>query len=79
MRCEIRKAMSHSDDDSRITALEMTAAEQARTIDDLSQMVAEQWKALDAMTKKLEALTERFAAVEDGAAGAPGNEKPPHW
>ena len=71
--------MSHSDNDSRITGLEMTVAEQARTIEDLSSMVAEQWKALDAMAKKLEALTERFQAVEDGASGAPGNEKPPHW
>ena len=38
----------------RITDLEMLAAHQAQTIEDLSAMVAEQWKVIDAMRRRLE-------------------------
>ena len=65
--------------DARITELEMAAAEQARTIDELSGMVAEQWKVIDAMRKKLDEMSERFQAVEETALGRPENVKPPHW
>jgi SlyX protein len=65
--------------ETRITELEMIAADQARTIDDLSAMVAEQWKVIDAMRKKLDEMSERFQAVEETALGRPENVKPPHW
>jgi SlyX protein len=65
--------------ETRITELEMAAAEQARTIEDLSAMVAEQWKVIDAMRKKLDEMSERFQAVEETALGRPENAKPPHW
>jgi SlyX protein len=65
--------------ESRITDLEMLAAHQAQTIDDLSAMVAEQWKVIDAMRKKLDEMSERFQAVEENALGRPENVKPPHW
>ena len=65
--------------EARITELEMIAADQSRTIDDLSAMVAEQWKVIDAMRKKLDEMSERFHAVEETALGRPENVKPPHW
>ena len=65
--------------DSRLTDLEMIATDQARTIDELSAMIAEQWKVIDGMKKRLDTLSERFQAVEDGAPAASANVKPPHW
>jgi SlyX protein len=71
----IKQAMS----EARITDLEMLAAHQAQALDDLSAMVAEQWKVIDAMRKKLDEMSERFQAVEENALGRPENAKPPHW
>jgi SlyX protein len=65
--------------DNRITDLEMLAAHHGQTIDDLSAMVAEQWKVIDAMRKKLDEMAERFQSVEENALGRPENVKPPHW
>jgi SlyX protein len=65
--------------ETRITDLEMLAAHQAQAIDDLSAMVAEQWKVIDAMRKRLDEMSERFQAVEESALGRPENVKPPHW
>jgi SlyX protein len=65
--------------ETRITELEIITADHARTIDDLSTMIAQQWKAIDAMRKKLDEMSERFQAVEDNALGKPENAKPPHW
>jgi SlyX protein len=65
--------------ETRITGLEMLAAHQAQTIDELSAMVAEQWKVIDAMRKKLDEMSERFQAVEETSLGRPENVKPPHW
>lgn len=65
--------------DDRLTTLEIRAAEQEKTIEELSGQVAEQWKVIDRMRKKLDALTERFLVLEEQSA--PGHEttKPPHW
>jgi SlyX protein len=63
----------------RLTTLEIRAAEQERTIEDLSGQLAEQWKTIDRMQKKLDALTERFLALEEQAAPDVPVTKPPHW
>ena len=65
--------------ETRITDLEMLAAHQAQAIEDLSAMVAEQWKVIDAMRKRLDEISERFHSVEETALGRPENAKPPHW
>ncbi|MGB3390299.1 MAG: SlyX family protein [Pseudaminobacter sp.] len=63
----------------RLMALEMRSAEQEKTIEELSGQIAGQWKVIDRLTKKLDALTERFLTLEEQTA--PGHEitKPPHW
>jgi SlyX protein len=63
----------------RLTTLEIRAAEQERTIEDLSGQVAEQWKTIERMQKKLDALTERFLALEEQTAPDVPVTKPPHW
>ncbi len=63
----------------RITQLEELVSHQAKTIEELSAMVARQWDELDKAKRKLDALTKRFLDLEE--ATAPGIEvtKPPHY
>lgn len=63
----------------QITTLEIRAAEQERTIEELSGQIAAQWKAIDKMQRKLDALTERFLALEEQSAPDVPVTKPPHW
>lgn len=63
----------------RVTTLELRAMEQEKTIEELSGQLADQWKTIERLEKKVSALTERFLALEEQTA--PGHEitKPPHW
>lgn len=63
----------------RVTTLEIRHAEQEKTIEELSGQLAEQWKVIERLQKKVDALTERFLVLEEQSA--PGHEatKPPHW
>ena len=63
----------------RLTTLEIRAAEQERTIEELSGQVADQWKVIERMQKKLDALAERFLALEEQSAPDVPVTKPPHW
>jgi SlyX protein len=51
--------------DERLTNLEIRAAEQERTIEELSEQIAEQWKTIEQLQKKLDALTNRLLALEE--------------
>ncbi len=68
--------MSEAD---RLTQLEMLAAEQDRTIEELSGQVAAQWKEIEMLRKKLEVLTKRLVEVEANAAPDIPVTRPPHW
>lgn len=74
-----RRETSMDSADERLTALEIRAAEQEHTIEELSGQIAEQWKVMDRMQRKLDALTERFLALEEQAAPDVPVTKPPHW
>ena len=63
----------------RTTTLEIRAAEQERTIEELSGQIAEQWKVIEKLQKKIDTLTERFLALEELSAPAIEATKPPHW
>lgn len=65
--------------DHRLTTLEIRAAEQEKTIEELSGQIAEQWKVIERMQRKLDALAERFLALEEQAAPDVPVTKPPHW
>jgi SlyX protein len=65
--------------EERITRLEELAAHQAKTIEDLSDQLAEQWRVVEQLRTKLDALTERFLAVEERSLEAPPNTRPPHY
>lgn len=66
-------------DGDRLVALEISAAEQEKTIEELSGQLAEQWKVIDRLQKKLDALTERFLELEEQASPDIPVTKPPHW
>ena len=69
--------MSSTDD--RLTTLEITIAEQEKTIGELSGELAEQWKTIEQLRKKLDALTARFLALEEQTRPDTPVTKPPHW
>jgi SlyX protein len=68
-----------SDEQSRIIALEELVAYQAKTIEELSDQVAEQWKVIEQTRQKLDRLTERFLTLEEQSLDAPAITKPPHY
>ena len=63
----------------RLTTLEIGHAEQERTIAELSDQLAEQWKTIALLERKLDALTARFLALEEQTAPDVPVTKPPHW
>jgi SlyX protein len=65
--------------DDRLTTLEIRAAEQEKVIDELSGQIADQWKVIERLQHKLDALTERFLALEEQSAPDIPVTKPPHW
>jgi SlyX protein len=65
--------------ENRLTTLEIRAAEQEKTIEELSGQIAEQWKMMEGLRKKLDALTGRFLVLEEQAAPEVPVTKPPHW
>lgn len=65
--------------EERLEQLEILAAEQERTIEELSAQLADQWREMEALKKKLDALTQRFLALEEQTTPAAPATKPPHW
>jgi SlyX protein len=65
--------------ENRMTTLEIRTAEQEKTIEELSGQIAEQWKTMEGLRKKLDALTERFLVLEEQAAPDVPVTTPPHW
>lgn len=63
----------------RVTSLEILVTEQEKTIDELSVQIAEQWKVIGDMRRKLDALTDRFLVLEEQTAPDIPVTKPPHW
>jgi len=61
--------------------LEEKIAHLTRTVEDLSDIVAQQSTALDAITRRLRALMEREAEREaDSGTSVPiADQRPPHW
>jgi SlyX protein len=63
----------------RLTTLEIRCTEQEKTIDELSGQIAEQWKVIEHMQRKLAMLTERFLELEEQSSLDVPITKPPHW
>ncbi|WP_406873415.1 SlyX family protein [Aminobacter sp. P9b] len=63
----------------RLTTLEIRNAEQEHVIEELSGQVAAQWKVIDRLQKKLDALADRFLVLEEQTLPDTPVTKPPHW
>lgn len=70
--------MSKSDAE-RLDDLEILAAHQVRTIDDLNEVVVEQGRIIAELRRRLDVLTKRFAETEAQLAEMAPAQKPPHW
>jgi SlyX protein len=65
---------------ARIDTLEMRFAYQDQIIEDLNRTITEQWKHIDALTRRLANLGERMQEAADNAGGtAPSEPPPPHY
>jgi SlyX protein len=62
----------------RIDVLETRLAYQDETIETLNQTITAQWKQVDALTRKVAALSDRLEEAGTPAPG-PANERPPHY
>lgn len=67
--------MSDSRQGERLDALEARIAFQDRTIEELSDTIAKQWKVIDALSRKLELLEEHVRSA--APASDPRQEPPP--
>jgi SlyX protein len=65
--------------EDRLRALEELTAHQAKTIDELSAELALQGENLRRVQKKLDAVAERFMALEETVTPAAEATRPPHW
>lgn len=63
----------------RIETLELTVAHQQVTIDELSDALAEQWRALERVRAQMDRLLDRVDALEPRGAQAVPTDRPPHW
>jgi SlyX protein len=68
-----------ADNTDRLTRLEILVTEQEKTIEELSGQVAEQWKVIEGMRRKLDVLTDRFLVLEEQTAPDIPVTKPPHY
>lgn len=65
--------------DERLVRLETIVTEQERTIEELSGQLAEQWKTIETLEKRLDVVTRRFLALEEEVRPDAPVTKPPHW
>ena len=68
-----------ADQPERLTRLEILVTEHEKTIEELSGQIAEQWKVIEGMRRKLDALTDRFLVLEEQTASDIPVTKPPHY
>ncbi len=67
-------------DENRLAKLERTISHQERQIQDLSDMVSQQWKEIDRLKKHLSRTEQRLEDLEDPAQGGGiVDERPPHY
>jgi len=65
---------------TRVQALEELLAHRDGELNDLSDMVSQQWKRIEALEREIERTKDRIITLEDEVGEGPdANVKPPHW
>lgn len=66
--------------DVRVQTLEEQLAHRDVELGDLSDMVSQQWKRIEALEREIERTKDRIITLEDEVGeGTDANVKPPHW
>jgi len=65
--------------ESRLVELESRLAHHERMAEDLSEVVAEQGRAIDSLTLQVRRLAERLQEAEDGLRQQLPDRPPPHY
>lgn len=65
--------------EERLRQIEELVAHQARTIDELSDELMRQSELIRVMQRRLDAVSERFVALEETVTAPPEAGRPPHW
>ncbi|SNY92098.1 SlyX protein [Cohaesibacter sp. ES.047] len=67
-----------NDFEERIVDLEIQVTHQSKTIDELSEVMSQQWQHIDRLTRQLKGLSDMVVELEENT-GPPANQKPPHY
>ncbi len=62
--------------DDKIIAIETTLSHHERQIQDLSAVIASQWKEIERLKRQLD---EALSKIDDAEDSPPANAKPPHY
>lgn len=66
--------------ETRVQALEELLAHRESEVNDLSDMVTQQWKRIEALEREINRTKDRIGTLENEAGdGVEANVKPPHW
>lgn len=65
-------------EDNRLADLESRSAFQQETIENLSDMVSQQWKEIDRLKKLMKTLDDQMYELEQSTGQTPA-QKPPHY
>lgn len=65
--------------DDRFEDLEVRIAYQDQMLNELNDVVTRQQATIMRLEERVDILLERVRALGEGDAGAPGDEKPPHY
>lgn len=64
---------------ARIDELETKVTFQQDAIDNLNDVITNQWKIIDQLKSQITKLDDQLYELEMSTAGAPSNQKPPHY
>jgi len=65
--------------EDRLVKLEMTIAEQEAAIQDLSDVLNQQWQEIEKLQNRLKVTHSRIVSLEENMPGDTHVEKPPHY
>lgn len=65
--------------DHRLTALEERLAHQDRAIEEMSGVITGQWREIETLKRRLQAIDDQIAAVEQLARTGGAEPPPPHY
>ncbi len=72
--------MGDNVEDRRMIKLETRIAHQDKVIQELSDSIAEQWKTIDALTRRLKSLRDNVGELDNDLRGLmPDESPPPHY